>query len=57
MNGSKNNPDNYKTLKISIKAIIKYLEMLRFVTDYSKIKTMDINAVKMFQFVLKYVPD
>lgn len=57
MNGSKNNPDNYKTLKISIKAIIKYLEMLRFVTDYCKIKTMDINAVKMFQFVVKYVPD
>ena len=31
--------------------------MLRFVTDYCQIKTMDINAVKMFQFVVKYVPD
>ena len=31
---SENTPDNYKTLKISIGAIIKNAEMLKFVPDY-----------------------
>ena len=40
-------PDNYKSLKISIAAIIKNLEVLRFVSDHLKAKKMCKNAVKV----------
>ena len=35
---SENSPDNYKTFKISIGAIIKNPEILKFVPDHLKIK-------------------
>lgn len=40
MVNTKNNPNNYKTVKISIAAIIKNLEMLKVVPDNLKTKTM-----------------
>ena len=43
---SKNNPDNYKTLKISIGTIIENPEMLRFVPDDLKTKKMCKDAIK-----------
>ena len=47
-----------KTLKISIKVIIKNPEMLKFAPDHLKTKTMfKKNAVKKLLFVLRYVPD
>ena len=36
--------DNYKTLKISIGAVMKNLEMLRFAPDHFKTKKMCKNA-------------
>ena len=47
---SKNNPDNYRTLKITIGTIIKHPEMLRFVPVCK-------TAVKKFPFVIKYGSD
>ena len=40
MVNTKNNPNNYKTVKISIAAITKNLEMLKVVPDNLKTKTM-----------------
>ena len=52
---SKNNPNNYKTPKISIGPIIK--EILRFVPDNLKTKKMCKIAVQRLLFVINYVPD
>ena len=41
---SEYSPSNYKSLKISIGAIIKDLEIPRFVPDYLKTKKMCKNA-------------
>ena len=49
--------DNYKTLKISIGAIIKDPEMLRLVLDYLKNKKMSKNAIKKLPFLIRCVPD
>ena len=54
---SDNSPDNYKPLKISIGAIIKNSEMLKFVSDHRKTKKMCKNAVKKLPFVIINVPD
>ena len=54
---SKNNSDNYRTLKISIGVIIKDPKMLRFAPDHLKTKTMCKNTVKKLPFIIKYVPD
>ena len=47
----------YKTLKISIGAVVKNSGMLRFVPDHLKIKKMCKNGVEKLPFVIKYVPD
>ena len=50
------NPDNYKTLKISIEATTIKSEMLKFLPDHLKLE-MCQNAVKKLPFVIRYVPD
>ena len=50
-----NSPDNYESLKISIRSIKKNSEMLRFVHDHLKIKNMCQITVKNFSFVIKHV--
>ena len=47
-----NNPDNYKTLKISIGGIIKKPEMLKFLPDHLKTEKLCKNAVKKLPFVI-----
>ena len=49
--------DNFKTLKISIDAIMKDPEMLKYVPDHLKTKNMWKHAVKKLPFIKKYVPD
>ena len=53
---SKNNPDNYKTLKITIGKLVTYPEMLESIPDHLKTKKMCKTAVKL-SFEIKYVPD
>ena len=48
---------NYKSSKISIETIMKILEMLRSVPDYLKTRKMCKYAVKIFLFIIRYVPD
>ena len=50
---SKNSPDNYKTLKISIGTLIKYPEMIKFVPDYLKTKKVCKRAVKKLPIVIQ----
>ena len=54
---NENSCDNYETLKLGIGAIIKNLELLKFVPDYLKTRKMCTSAVKKLMFVLMYVPD
>ena len=49
--------DIYKSLNISIVTIIKNPEMLKFVPDHLKTKSMCKHAVKKLPYVLRYVPD
>ena len=49
--------ENNDPLKISIGAIIKNLETLRFVPDHVKTKKMCKHAVKKLLFVIRYVSD
>ena len=49
--------NNYKTLKISIGAIIKNWKMLKLVPDHLKTKTMRKNAVKKLLFVVTHDSD
>ena len=57
MVGSEYSPDNYKCWKISIGAIIKYPQMLRFALDQLTTKMMYKHAVKKLPFVTIYAPD
>ena len=41
---NKSNPDNYKTLEISIGALVKGPEMLRFVMDHLKMGKMQLKS-------------
>ena len=50
-------PDNYKILKISIGAIRKNPEFLKFVPRHLKNKEMCQNIVKKLPFVVRYVSD
>ena len=50
-------PDNYKILKISIGAIRKNPEFLKFVPRHLKNKEMCQNIVKRLPFVVRYVCD
>ena len=43
---SKNSPDNYETLKITIEAIMKNPEILKFVPDHLNTKKMSKNRIK-----------
>ena len=45
-------PDNYQSSKISIGAIIKNTEMIRFVPDHLKTKRMCKHAVKKFPLAI-----
>ena len=49
--------DNYKSLEVSFRVIIKNPKMLRFVAYYLKTKKICKNAVKKLPFVMRYVPD
>ena len=51
------NMDIYKSLNISIGTVMKNLEMLQFVADHLKTKTMCKHAVKKLPYLLRYVPD
>ena len=51
------NIGNYKSSKISIGAIIKNPEMLKFVSDHLKTKKDVKHALKKLPFVIRYVPD
>ena len=46
-----------KTLKISIGAIMKDLEMIRLVSDHLKTKRMCKQIVKKLLFLIKYIPN
>ena len=48
---------NYKTLKISIAAVIKNQGMIRFPPDYLKTKNICKQVVKKLPFLIRYVPD
>ena len=47
--------DIYKSLKISIGTAIKNSEMLKFVPDHLKTKTMCKHTVKKLPFVIRYL--
>ena len=47
----------YKSSKISIGIVMKNLEMLKFVPDHLKTKTMCKCEVKKLPYLLRYVPD
>ena len=46
-----------KFLNISIGAVMKNSEMLKFVPDHLKIKKTCQHAVKKLPYLLRYVPD
>ena len=54
---SKYSPENYKSFTMSIVAIIKNTEMLRFAPDHLKTKKMCKAVVKTLPFVIRFVPD
>ena len=47
----------YMSLTISIGTVMKNLEMLKFVPDYLKTKTICKHAIKKLPYLLRYVPD
>ena len=47
----------YKSLKISIRSLIKNPKMLKFVPDHLKAKNMWTSPVTKLTFVTRYVPD
>ena len=51
------NTGGHNSSKISIGAVIKNPEMLKFVPDYLKIKQMCNLAVKKLSFIIRYVSD
>ena len=54
---SKYSSDKCKSLKITIRSIIKNSEMLRFIPDHIKTKKTYKHAVKKLPFLITYVPD
>ena len=54
---SEYNMDIYTSVKISIGAVIRNPEMLKFITEHFKTKTMCKHAAKKSPFVIRYVPD
>ena len=52
---SEYSPDNYKSSKINIGAIIKNPQMLRFVSDHLKTKKMCKHAVNILSFAIRCV--
>ena len=48
--------DIYKSLNISIRIVMRNLEMLKFVPDHLKTKNMCKHAVKKLLLVIRYVP-
>ena len=54
---SKNSPDNYETLKITIEAIMKNPEILKFVPDHLNTKKMSKNRIKKLSFAIIFVPN
>ena len=48
--------DIYKSLNISIVTVIKNPEMLKFIPDHLKTKTVCKHAVKKLRYLLKYIP-
>ena len=48
---------DYKSPKISIEVVIKNPELLKFVADHLKTKTMRKHANKRLRFVIRYVPN
>ena len=57
MADSEYSTDDSKSSKISIGAVIKNPEMLKFVPDHLKTKKMCNCAVKILPFIIRYVPD
>ena len=49
--------DIYRSLNISIVTVIKNPEMLKFIPDHLKTKTVCKHAVKKLRYLLKYIPD
>ena len=49
--------NNYRIQKMGIGTIIKNAEMLKFVRDHFKTKTMCKNAIKKIPFVIKDAPN
>ena len=47
----------YKSLNINIETVMKNLEMLKFVPDHPKTKTICKHAVKKSPYLLRSVPD
>ena len=54
---SEYNMDIYKSAKISVGAVMRNPEILKFVPDQLKTKKMCKHAVKKLSFLLRYVPD
>ena len=48
--------NNYNSLKISVGATIKNPEIIRFIPDHIKTKTVYKNAAKKLLFTIRYVP-
>ena len=49
--------DDYRSQKISIRAIIKTPEMLPFISDHLKTREICKHDVKTLPFVIRYVSD
>ena len=47
----------YKSLNISFVTVMKNPEMLKFISDHLKTKTMCKHAAKKLPYLLRYVPD
>ena len=54
---SEYNMDIYKSAKISVGAVMRNPEILKFVPDQLKTKKMCKHAVKKLPFLLRYVPN
>ena len=48
--------DIYISVKISIRKVIKNIEMLKLVPDHLKTKKICKHAVKKLSFLIRYVP-
>ena len=49
--------DIYTSEKISIGTVMRNSEMLKFVSDHLKTKTMRKHAVEKLTFLIRFVPD